>query len=217
LGGSVGFHGTGFLSLEPFSRQWHKWGVDEEKFVAALRGQDPGAAQQLVDSCGNRLLRSAFLLCGNKTEAQDIVQETFLQAIRSVHRFRGQSAVYTWLHAILLNLIRHYHRGRTRVIYDEEAANREMAPTEETPAQLDVETTSSALTAALRRLSEPHREALILRYYENMKIGEIAAHLGISQGTVKSRLHYAIGEMQKLLPAELNLFGADGTERPELT
>ena len=45
-----------------------------------------------------------------------------------------------------------------------------------------------------------------------MKIHEIASHLGISKGTVKSRLHYAIGEMQKLLPDELNLFGACGTE-----
>jgi RNA polymerase sigma-70 factor, ECF subfamily len=191
--------------------------VDGEKFVAALRGQDPAAAQQLVDSCGNRLLRSAFLLCGDETEAQDIVQETFLQAIRSIHRFRGQSAVYTWLHAILLNLIRHYHRGRKRVIYDEELANCEMAPSDETPAQLDLQTTSSALTEALRQLSAPHREALILRYYENMKIGEIAEHLGISRGTVKSRLHYALGEIQKILPAELNLFGAEGTERTEPT
>ena len=58
--------------------------------------------------------------------------------------------------------------------------------------------------------STPYTE--ILRYYENMKIHEIARHLGISKGTVKSRLHYAIGQMHKLLPDELNLFGACGTE-----
>jgi RNA polymerase sigma-70 factor (ECF subfamily) len=64
----------------------------------------------------------------------------------------------------------------------------------------------------LRQLSAAHREVLVLRYYEDMKIHEIAAQLGISKGTVKSRLHYAIGEMQKLLPGELNLFGGGGTE-----
>ena len=53
---------------------------------------------------------------------------------------------------------------------------------------------------------------LILRFYENMKIHEIAAHLGLSKGTVKSRLHYAIAEMQRQLPGELNLFGVCGTE-----
>lgn len=52
----------------------------------------------------------------------------------------------------------------------------------------------------------------MLRYYERMKIHELARHLGVSKGTVKSRLHYAIREMQKLLPAEMNLFGAGGTK-----
>jgi len=72
---------------------------------------------------------------------------------------------------------------------------------------------SLALSDALQRLSEPHREVLILRFYEDMKIHEIAAHLRASQGTIKSRLHYAIAEMQKLLPGELNLFGVEGTKQ----
>ena len=83
---------------------------------------------------------------------------------------------------------------------------------EENPSQLDAATASSALLEALRKLSCAHREVIILRYYENMKIHEIAGHLGVSKGTVKSRLHYAIGQMHKLLPDELNLFGACGTE-----
>jgi RNA polymerase sigma-70 factor (ECF subfamily) len=71
---------------------------------------------------------------------------------------------------------------------------------------------TSALAEALRSLSGCHREVLILRFYEDMKIHEIAARLGISKGTVKSRLHYAIAQMQRRLPSELNLFGACGTE-----
>ena len=161
---------------------------------------------------GNRLLRSAFLLCGNKTDAEDIVQDTFLEAIRNAHLFRGRSTIHTWLHAILLNLTRHHHRKRKRVICDDELACREVSPPDEKPVGLDVETASSALSIALRRLSGVHREVLVLRYYEHMKIHEIAAHLGISGGTVKSRLHYAIGELRKLLPAEMNLFGTRGTE-----
>jgi DNA-directed RNA polymerase specialized sigma24 family protein len=56
---------------------------------------------------------------------------------------------------------------------------------------------------------------IVLRYYEDMKIHEIAGHLGLSKGTVKSRLHYAIGELKKRLPGELNLFGTEGTEKME--
>jgi RNA polymerase sigma-70 factor (ECF subfamily) len=186
--------------------------MNEEQLVAALQGQDPGAVQELVNACGDRLLRSAYCLCGNETEAQDLVQDTFLQALRSVHRFQGRSTVYTWLHAILLNLTRHYHRDRQRMVYDDELAGREAAPADESPGSLDTGAAASALREALHRLSPAHREVIILRYYEDLKIHEIAGHLGLSAGTVKSRLHYAIGELQKILPAELNLFGAGGTE-----
>ena len=186
--------------------------MDEEQLVQGLRSQDPRAVQEMVASYGDRLLRSACLLCGDQAEAQDLVQETLLQAVRSGPRFRGSSSVYTWLHGILLNLTRHYHRDRKRMVYDEELARQEPALLEENHNGLDVEMTSGALADALGGLSGPHREVLILRFYEDMKIHEIAAHLSISNGTVKSRLHYAIAEMQRRLPVALNLFGACGTE-----
>ena len=189
--------------------------MDEEQLVLGLRNQDPDTVQALLASYGDRLFRSACLLCGDQAEAQDVVQDTFLQAVRSAQRFRGQSSIYTWLHSILLNLTRHYHRDRKRIVYDEGLALQEVAPPEETPNRLDVEASSSALVDALRLLSAPHREVLILRFYETMKIHEIAAHLAISKGTVKSRLHYALAEMQRLMPGDMNLFGARGTEERE--
>src|SRR5215469_7516780 len=91
--------------------------MDERKLVAALKNQEPEAVQELVRAYGDRLLRSAFLLCGSETDAEDLVQETFLQAIRSTRRFGARSTLYTWLHAILLNLSRHYHRERKRLVY----------------------------------------------------------------------------------------------------
>ena len=187
--------------------------MDEQELIAALRGRDPAAVQKLVDACGNRLLRSAFLLCGNETEAEDLVQDTFLQAFESVDRFGGRSSVYTWLHAILLNLTRHYHRDRKRLVTNDELARQDLAAPADGPLHFDGEIATSALTDALGQLSEDHREILVLRFYEDMKIHEIAAHLGLAAGTVKSRLHYAIAEMQKLLPGELNLFGVEGTKQ----
>jgi RNA polymerase sigma factor (sigma-70 family) len=189
--------------------------MDQEKLVEGLKNEDPRAIQELVETHGNRLLRSAFLLCGDETEAQDILQDTFVQAMRSGHRFGGRSSIYTWLHSILLNLTRHRHRDRRRIIYDEELACREISPEEELPSELDVETASAGIRDALRRLSDAHREVLVLRYYEQMKMEEMARLLGISRGTVKSRLHYAIKEMQKLMPGELNLFGSQGTKETE--
>jgi RNA polymerase sigma factor (sigma-70 family) len=187
--------------------------MDQKSLIAALRNRDPEAIRELVNSYGERLLRSAALLCGNETDAQDLVQDTFVEAMRSAHRFRGDSNLYTWLRAILLNLTRHYHRERKRLVYDDEPDSRELSPAEEDLARLDLEAAGTALSAALRRLSVPHREVLILRYFDQMKIGEIAAQLGISRGTVKSRLHYAVASLQKLLPNEMNLFGVRGTEK----
>ncbi len=149
---------------------------------------------------------------GNETEAQDLVQETFLEAIRSIHRFQGRSTIYTWLHAILLNLTRRSRRHRQRLVYDEELINGEISPANENPNSLDTGTAASALGNALNRLSDAHREVIVLRYYEELKIHEIATSLDISVGTVKSRLHYAIEEMQKLLPGEMNLFGVRDTK-----
>ncbi len=190
--------------------------MDEDLLVRGLRTQDSAAVQELVACYGDRLFRSACLLCGDEAEAQDLVQETFLQAVRSAHRFGGRSSLYTWLHGILLNLTRHYLRDRKRLVYDEDLARQEPASPEERPSQLDTELTAGALTDGLRRLSAPHREVLILRFYEDMKIHEIASRLGISKGTVKSRLHYAIAEMQRRLPGEMNLFGPCGTEEKAL-
>jgi RNA polymerase sigma-70 factor (ECF subfamily) len=186
--------------------------MNQEQLVTALRSQDPGAMSELVTTFGDRLFRSACLLCGNETEAQDLVQETFLEAIRSIHRFQGRSTIYTWLHAILLNLARRSRRHRQRLVYDDELISREISPANENPDASDIGTAASALGHALARLSEVHREVIVLRYFEELKIHEIAACLVISAGTVKSRLHYAIEEMQKLLPGEMNLFGVSDTK-----
>jgi RNA polymerase sigma-70 factor (ECF subfamily) len=185
--------------------------MDDSELVVALKRRDPAAIAALIETHGQRLLRSATLLCGNEHTAQDLVQDTLVAAWRSGDRFRGHSGLYTWLHSILLNLTRHHHRAGQRLIYDNELALRETTALEG-PNALDCQRAADELTRALRRLSAPHREVLVLRYYEHMKIAGLARHLGVSPGTVKSRLHYAIHEMRQLLPAELNLFGADGTK-----
>src|SRR5262245_22144630 len=68
----------------------------------------------------DRLLRSALLLCGNETEAEDLVQETFLRALESARQFRGDSTVHTWLHGILLNLRHRRIREQKRLVVDGE-------------------------------------------------------------------------------------------------
>ena len=203
--------------LEPFPCCWHKGIMDQEQLLAALKGRDHAAVQELVEAFGPRLFRSACLLCGSETDAEDLVQETFVQAMQSAHRFEGRASIYTWLHAILLNLTRHYHRDRQRLVIDDQLARQDTPVSDDGPNALDTNAAAGALLEALGRLTEPHREVLVLRFYENMKLGEIAAYLGLAAGTVKSRLHYGLAEMQRLLPGELNLFGVGGTKETKET
>ncbi|MCX6953085.1 MAG: RNA polymerase sigma factor [Verrucomicrobia bacterium] len=166
--------------------------------------------RSLLHAHGDRLLRSACLLCGDATDAQDLVQETFLQALKSADRFRGGSAVYTWLHGILLNLSRHHWRRRKRLVLDGDLA---LATPADGPAEAeaDREFRGTSLMRALQTLSPEHREVIVLRFYENLRLQEIAAQTGVSPGTVKSRLHYALRCLEKLVPGELNLFASEGT------
>lgn len=187
--------------------------MDEAEVVAALKRGEPVAMEAVVETHGERLLRSATLLCGDWGHAEDLVQDVFIEAGSSVHRFRGDSNLYTWLHSILLNLVRHHRRDSKRLVYDNKLAAQEQTPAlDEAAHPLDLHYAETELTRALRQLSDAHREVLVLRFYERMKLDEMARCLGVSKGTVKSRLHYAIDQIQKLLPPEMNLFGPKGTK-----
>lgn len=173
--------------------------MDEADIISGLRDDKPAAAAALLDAHGDRLLRSAYLLCGNAADAQDLAQETLLQAVKSARRFRGASTLYTWLHGILLNLARHQARRSARVSLT--AAVPETAVETAPPgAALDQASDADMLWSALDRLSTAHREILVLRFYEELRLDEIAARLDISTGTVKSRLHYALRELRGILP-----------------
>jgi RNA polymerase sigma-70 factor (ECF subfamily) len=184
--------------------------MNEAEIVGALKSGDAAGVEEVVCLYGDRLLRSAYLLCGNEADAQDLVQDTLILSVRHARQFRRESALYTWLHGILLNLARHYHRKRKRIVYTDQPL-KVNAHGEAEPRNLDVETASSALTEGIQLLSAVHREVIILRYYEGMKVEEIARHIGVTKGTVGSRLHYAKRHLRKLIPKELNLFRTHGT------
>src|SRR5580692_4635914 len=114
-------------------------GMDQAQLVAALKKCEPEAINELVSASAQRLTRSAYLLCGNEADAQDLVQDTFVEALKSVHRFEGRSSLHTWLHVILLNLTRHYWRKRQRLVFDNEVADQQLSGTEEAPSPVDAE------------------------------------------------------------------------------
>jgi RNA polymerase sigma-70 factor (ECF subfamily) len=169
----------------------------------------PVDAQELIQPYSDRLLRSAILLCGDESMAQDLVQETFLQALESAERFRGDSTVHTWLHGILVNLCHRRVREQARLVLEGRLARKETvqpSPTEAMEEDFFADKVADAVQVAeaLHQLSAEHRRVVVLRYYHNLKIKEIAELVGVSTGTVKSRLHYAIRSLEQFIPNRWN-------------
>jgi RNA polymerase sigma-70 factor (ECF subfamily) len=175
----------------------------------------------LVDRHYGRIHRAALVMTGNVWEADDLAQETFLQAMRSVGRFTGQSRVETWLYAILIN----QHRRRLRT---QQRRRRRLwrwfdwgwtPPEDVRPEQrLELEEWRQSVWKQVAQLPEPHRHAMVLRYSEELSYEEIAQALGCPVGTVKSRLHHALAALRQRLgeknqaasnASQASLFSAD--------
>lgn len=185
------------------------------KYVEAntLPGSDFG---WIVDAYHEKIYRSACMLLMNRHEAEDLTQDVFLAAMKSYSRFRGESSLYTWLYKIMLNLFRK-RRSRKRLLQwnigpsDDEQDDFQVlfADDGDTPEEAAEKAERSKRVAdVLKSLSRKHREVVVLRFFEDKSYHEIAAVVGVSEGTVKSRLHHALkltgGRLQDLKPVRNN-------------
>ena len=163
-----------------------------------IRKNKERGTERLVAEYGNRLYAAAVLLCANDHDAEELVFRTFDRAVKKIHQFDTSRNFFTWLYAIMLNFHRMNHRRR-RV---EEVP---MGAAEDLPEQVsgttaEMQNADDEVANAIRALSPPLREVVVLRYFADKTVDEIAAALDIPVGTVKSRLHNARVELANLLP-----------------
>lgn len=187
--------------------------TDSPALVEQARRGNAEAFCQLCRIHGTRLMRQAVALCGNSTQAEDLTQETLVAAWRGLHRYNGQCRFFTWLCAILLN--RHRRSvSRQRVLSFAFLRRHEQAATEaaleqwpddsSAPDQCTVASDeASCLRRCLARLAPKHREVIHLRFYVEDSLEGIAAAMGCSVGTVKSRLYYALEQLRAMRSREL--------------
>ena len=150
----------------------------------------------------DELFRSAARVIGNRTEAQDVVQETYLQAWKSFHRFEPGTNCRAWLFKILFNVIQHHRR---KVYNSKTSFNSEMLK-ESAPYEAPVpqRLSDEDVLGAFAKLPVKYREVVLLADVEEFAYKEIAETLGIPVGTVMSRLSRG----RKLLREELTEFAA---------
>ena len=157
-------------------------GIREEDFV------------QLVEEHQTALLRMCYMVLRDRQQAEDAVQETFLKAYRAMGSFRGESSGKTWLTTIAMNTCRDMRRSAWFRYIDRRVTPEELPEAILPPGEDDRE-----LTARVMQLPPKLREAVVLYYYQDMTMVEIAKALGLAQSTVTTRIMRAREKLREVL------------------
>ena len=167
--------------------------ASEGQLLAACRRQDVRAFEHLYEAHGPRLKSVAYHIVGNRQDAEDAVQETFVKVFRAIHGFQGESGIGTWLYRILINVCYDVARKRKREADPEEhGLERRAAPAGQVALKV-------ALDTALRRIHPKHRTVFLLFEVEGLRHSEIAAILEVPEGTSKAWLFEAKKELKRML------------------
>jgi RNA polymerase sigma-70 factor (ECF subfamily) len=184
--------------------------VDEFKTVAAsLRRRDPGVVDRLIEQYQYRLFRYLLYLTANRERAEDFFQETWIRVLERGHQYDGRYRFEAWLFSIARNLVIDWQRQK-KMRSLEELAEPESGEAidfadENAPSPLRLLLTneeSSTVQASLSHLPVIHREVLLLRFQEDLPLGEIATVLGVPLATVKSRLYRGLEGLRTLIAGQ---------------
>lgn len=168
-----------------------------------LKRQDPELLDQLIELYQHRLLRYLLFLTGKREVAEDLFQETWMRVLVRGGQYNGKARFDTWLFTIARNLVIDLSRKRTMASLDEMNESREddrpfeiamsgPSPLEQFQARED----SAEIGAVLLKLDATYREVLVLRFYEELSLEEIANVTRAPLSTVKSRLYRGLAALK---------------------
>jgi RNA polymerase sigma-70 factor (ECF subfamily) len=165
--------------------------ADDAELLRRHVSGDPAAFGELVNRHRDRLWAVALRTLGDREEAADALQDALVSAFRRAETFRGQSAVTTWLHRIVVNAcldrIRRAAGRRTSPLPETESRERTTTPQESAEAPALRSETRQEVLRALHELPAEQRAALVLVDMEGYSVAEAAALLEVATGTIKSR------------------------------
>jgi RNA polymerase sigma-70 factor, ECF subfamily len=163
------------------------------------RADADARARAFADMVDRRALDAAYryatLILGDRAEAEDATHDAALMAWRRFSELRDPERFDAWFGRILVNACRDRLRARRRSVH--EILDPERAGHTTDPG--DAIARRQALAQAIRTLSADHREVVVLRFYADLTVDQIADRTGVGSGTVKSRLHYALRHMRDAL------------------
>jgi RNA polymerase sigma-70 factor (ECF subfamily) len=178
----------------------------DRAFVSKARSGDAEAFRALVDRHSRALFRVAFRMTGNETDAEDVVQESFLRAYRQLGKFDERASFGTWVYRIAVNCSLDLVRSRKR-----RGEQQQPEDSREDPVRMAVSSGPGpdrlALSGELRErvaeamneLSAAERSAFVLRHFEGMRIEEVSRVLGCQPGAAKHSVFRAVQKLRRAL------------------
>lgn len=186
----------------------------DEELVARTQAGNARAFDELVVRFSPRLYGLVYNMTSNHEDTNDLLQEIFAKAYRSIRGFRGKSSFYTWLHSIAVNMTINFLKKRNRRQamslddVDNGIANDPdfiaVTSAKDPSHQANLGELQKRLNEAMMRLSEEHRAVVTLFDIQGLPHAEIAKIMGTSEGTVRSRLFYAHRQLQNFLQEFIN-------------
>jgi RNA polymerase sigma-70 factor (ECF subfamily) len=180
--------------------------ADDRRLIAASLKGDTAAFGDLVRRYQDRLYNTVYRLLDNADDAQDVVQDAFVNAYQSLEGFKGDSQFFTWLYRIAVNTAISHKRKQRLTLSIDAGRNGEgrLEPLDTSDAShpghaLERAEEERRVRQALNRLSAEHRTVLIMKDMEGQKYEVMAEVLGVPIGTIRSRLHRARTELRELL------------------
>jgi RNA polymerase sigma-70 factor (ECF subfamily) len=173
--------------------------LDEADLIHHARQGDGNAWEILMRQHQEAVFRLAYLMLGDADQAEDVAQEVFIRAFRSLHRFDLSRPVRPWLLRIAANLSRNQQRSAGRYF----AALRRTLLNADPPASIEKialgNLEAESLWQAVRSLPMGDQQIIYLRFFLEIPVHETAAVLDIAEGTVKSRLHRALDHLRTII------------------
>jgi len=189
-----------------------KW--DDKRVIAAVLAGETEAYAILVERYQKPIYNLMVRMTGSTWDALDLAQETFIKAFEQLHRFRLDKRFFPWLYTIGLNHSKNFMRQRGSIPTNSRSdceADREAVNPHVEEERLCARLDASRITGALGELPFDYREAVILRYHEELTMDEIAGVLGISVSGAKMRVHRGLKKLREILDPQSNRVAVPNT------
>jgi RNA polymerase sigma-70 factor (ECF subfamily) len=177
---------------------------DEESLIRRAQQRDPVALTQLYEENFDRIYRYIVLKIGDRTEAEDMTQQVFLNALQSIasYRFKGMP-FSSWLYRIAHNQVVDYFRKKSKRVTVSLDESLPLPATNGDPGHIaERKMAIEEVVVATQQLTAAQREVISLRFAGELSIAEVARTMGKSEGAVKALQHSAIVALRKALSPE---------------